>query len=279
MKKKYIFIFIILLFAEKVFSFQKGIISVNKAEVRSFPCSNSGTIIKNLKAEDEIIIYGTEGTNKIENGIIDTWYRISNTNEQYINISDVMTFPAIIYNWNEYDQEYEEICIYDYKKENNQLYLEIIHETSRKSYWIKSDEINWKYNNNKNILILEEFLNNEFDRTFFRLSATTTKPRNNIRKQVDYTYENKGIKAVFEESGIAGDWLYSVEITENSIDLPLGLEIGLSKETVIKLLGTPLKEENDSFIYRVNNTYIKWLELNFLFENNKLKKITFRQEF
>ena len=279
MKKKYVFIILILLFAEKVFSFQKGIISVNKAEVRSFPGSNSGTIIKNLKAEDEIVIYDTKGTNKIENGIIDTWYKISDASEQYINISDVITFPAIIYNWNEYEQEYEEICIYNYKKENNQLYLEIISETTRKSYWIKSDEINWKYNNNKNILILEKFLNNEFDRTFFRLSATTTKPRNNIRKQVDYTYENKGINAIFEESGVAGDWLYSVEITENTIDLPLGLEIGLSKETVIKILGVPSKEENDSLLYEVKNTYIKLIEFNFQFENNKLKKITFKQEF
>lgn len=279
MKNKYFFIFLILLVAGKAFSFQKGIISVDKSEVRSFPASNSGKVIKTLKAEDEIIIYDTKGTNKIENGIIDTWYKISDASEQYINISDAITFPSIIYNWNVYDQEYEEVCIYDYKVENNQLYLEIISERSGNFHWIPGDEIDWKNNNNKNILILEKFLNNEFDRTFFRLNATTTKPRNNTRKQVDYTYKNKGINAVFEESGVAGDWLYSVEISENTIDLPLGLEIGLSKETVIKILGVPSKEENDSLLYEVKNTYIKWIEFDFQFENNQLIKISFRQEF
>ena len=279
MKKKYFFIFLVLLVAGKAFSFQKGFISVDKAEVRNFPASNSGKVIKTLKEEAEIIIYDTKGTNKIENGIIDTWYKISDTSEQYLNISDAITFPSIIYKWNVYDQKFEEICIYDYKIENNQLYLKIISESSRKFHWISGDEINWKCNNNKNILILEKFLNNEFDRTFFRLNATTTKARNNTRKQVDYTYVNKGINAVFEESGVAGDWLYSVEISENTIDLPLGLEIGLSKETVIKILGVPPKEENDSLFYEIKNTYTKLLEFDFLFEDNQLTKITFRQEF
>lgn len=90
-----------------------GVINNDYATVRNIPGTKGAKVTGVVQKGTKVTICDVRGTGKVSGNTLDLWYKISETEEQYVNATSVNIFPFYMYAWDDEKREVQEFKIDD----------------------------------------------------------------------------------------------------------------------------------------------------------------------
>lgn len=269
----------VLVLCFKTFPQNNGLITDNNVRIRNMP-SIEGHIIGVLNAMDPIKVYNFSGSGKNEGDVWDYWVSISKNNDQWINAYWIALLP-LYYNTILYDDEGSGIeqfrIINNVIINDNEILYTTVTFNSGEIYYKKEEQF-LKGN--------ELGLNHRDARKSFVIHSILQSPDlQKIMIDKNKSISDKGSYAYYRSEGILiKEALYygtpvlkSFEITNSDIMIFFGISVGISQDELVDIIGIPLEESDDCYIY-INNTGGSNEILKFRIKNNKVVKISYLLE-
>lgn len=256
-----------------------GILNEKVTSIRNKPSVKGSKIIEVQEGNQQITIYGTYGSGKIQDGTYDLWYKIAQFEEKYVNAASVNLFPFYV---ECYDYEIKDV---GEKKITNAYisdYDELFFEYSFPSEDIvRAENINWI---GLKPTMIESFAK-DFSDSFIQKFNLVEKREAVIDTEFS-TLNSTDEDSPYQYSFVYGNlelnqgYLTPKELTlkvEKSTSLPLGLSVNSSEKAIVSLFGTPdltitLANSTALFYSTIltdNNVYTLEITL----ENNKISEI------
>lgn len=276
-------LYVVLCFAllgTRVFAIEKAIIGSEKANVINEANAASSSVLYQLEAGDEILIYSSWGDGSFENGVYKLWYRISSEKAEWVNALSVVSFP-FENSYVEHSQHESFGCyqnITDYKKEGGKLYFlcsfcQFGSSNIKRNEWIDANTISWVDNKSRNLAYFSTAILPLLQEQFLLIPDTTESYGSPSRIVTTYTISNALIDAVVETGGFLSCHLKSLRVKSRDVRLPFGIYLGMEAEELKHLFGEPAKANAGELEYRIGYGFI--VSLFFGIEDGKLRTIRF----
>ena len=245
MKRFIILIILLLLLVHSGFSQDRGIVSTNTLRIRSAPSINS-QIVGTTHFCDIIHIYDISGTNQIVGNIFDLWYKISETEEKWVNAFYINKFP---------------------------FYLNSATTRSTHGYMSSIYIIDYYVRDNNQYILCDEnrYRNGQYE-LFFRNAML-------IEEDYHFSLMNNFSNRIYQLfysllEKTSGDLIRTIDIRNGDIILEYGIGYGTPKEDLIFIFGEPYDTLNNKLTYAVYEGIAGYTSfIHFCFESNNLSNI------
>lgn len=256
-----------------------GILNRTATSIRNKPSVQGSKSVGVQEGTQQITIYGTYGSGKIQDGTYDLWYKIAQFEEKYVNAAAVNLFPFYVkcYDY-EIKDEGEKKITNAYISDYDELFFEYSFPSND---IVRAENINWI---GLKPTVVENFAK-EFSEIFIQKFNLSEK-REAVTEAEFGTLNSTDKDSAYQYSFIYGNmqlnqgYLTPKELTlkvEKNTQLPLGLPVNSSEKAIVSILGTPVQTITSaestvlqySTILNDNNVYT----LEITVENNKITKL------
>ena len=295
------FIVVIVLLSLRAYS-QNGIICSDNVNIRKGP-SITASVIGKLHIGACIKIFDIRGTQDyLPDNIWDSWFKIQKFPEEWVNAFFVQTFPFIIlpsksdsidiYNYCDISSTptritafYDEYQAISANSKNPSLIWFKIKALSGKDIhdnkYVISDEIRWVDSQNlkKHMVCNFPFVYGDISTSNFshilgniidKKSDKVSSGNGYYIKEIDIY--NQTIISYFVNTDNSYKSIYSILFDSSAKCMKYGLNIGCSKETILRTLGAPDRTKNDRITYSVERDSSQ-KKITFTFSNSKVSTI------
>jgi hypothetical protein len=271
-----------------------GIVNTDKVQIQN------NSIIKaeklaTLNTNDYVIVYDKKGPEVFSQNILDYWYKISPTENKWINALNVTLFPLYFDSDGDLAEIAPKSIIID-----RSLFLVVGNENINYWYQVKTgDDRTWICGTDIELLGPEKTRVRDFcknplkdsdliwaDQLIEQIKKFYGEPKkfysdNSQNQEIPilrkyFIYPE--IEFVLADSG-ERDILESIKISSNKIKMRWGLNVGVNKKDLLSVLGNPDEEKDNQLIYIwefINGTQER---ISFEMDNDKVKAIYWKHIF
>jgi hypothetical protein len=298
--------------SENKIEFESSVISIDGIE--AFIYKNTinimdspsvyGQIIGKHYFGEIVLIYEESGTKELQNGVYDLWYKISQNDNKWINALSFNQFPFYVlsvekdydFNPDAYDMSYTYkgiIEIFGYEFVDEKMFLKMyVNMYSTMNIYpltveLEIDDLHYRILDNKYMNFLElvsDFCN---IRNTIGIIKSEFKEENKInygRYEFYEEYSTSDFYAFFAIRG-SGGLFRELKLLTSRYILKYGINVGLSIDTVIELIGDPHTKTYEEAIYYSgyyhlnlsDDRFIDPCRLRFELLGNTVNKIYFDQ--
>lgn len=260
---------------------RKGAVNVTDAlNVRN--ASNAGgEIIRTAAFGEHFYLFDTAGTGEVENGIMDLWYKVSETGDEWVNALHLRTLPFTI-------ASDEKISAFDDQFCRSAVYMNVLAINGRNELRVEIYFApNYSLNNEETVPLRKEYiLGGEADSKYsLRLFENSYVPLSNygqeIKKLKEMASLNRARGAVFEDSRLNLGRSYFTAVNSPDVDIRNGVKVGNTSRDIFAQFGDTGYEEfgrGDEYkviVYKWADIYAYMYRLEFaLSEDETINRIT-----